>query len=125
MKKYSKILAPVVLSATMIQLAGCGGGGGVGKGDGKSGESPRVLESEAEGSYVAVMEAMNQGVGGAISSTVSINKEGQRIIGYVRFNGGHPRVSHQQRVHVGTRCPTKEDDTNNDGYVDINEALRR
>ena len=73
--------------------------------------------------YVAELNAINNGVGGAISASFSINKEGSRLIAYMRLNGGHPRIVHQQRVHVGTSCPTAANDTNGDGYVDVNEAF--
>lgn len=121
MKRYTKIAGPLFLSAALVQLSACGGGGGGSK-SGQKDSSPRVLEAEAEGTYVADLEPMNNGVGGALSAIASITKEGSKIIGYVRLNGGYPRTSHQQRVHVGTSCPTMAQDTNGDGYVDVNEA---
>ncbi len=120
--KSKKIIAPIVLGATLLQLAACGGGGGTGSGSGSSGQ-PRQFESEAEGMYVANLSTLNNGVGGPISGNVSVNKEGSRLIAYVRLNGGHAGVAHQQRVHIGTSCPTMANDKNGDGYVDVNEAF--
>lgn len=123
--KCKQLLAPAMIGAALLQLTACGGGGGGGGGTSSSGSQPRQFESEAEGTYVAEMQVMNRGVGGAISSSLSITKDGERMIAYIRFNGGMPSVSHQQRVHVGTACPTQDDDKNGDGYVDINEAYDR
>lgn len=120
--KTTKMIAPLVLGATLLQLTACGGGG-AGKGSGSSDGEPRQFETEAEGMYVAQMTAINNGVGGAISGSLSINKDGSRMIAYMRMNGGQPGVVHQQRVHVGTSCPTAANDTNGDGYVDVNEAF--
>jgi hypothetical protein len=121
--KTKKILAPMVIGATLLQLTACGGGGGKTSGSGGTSVLPRQFEADAEGMYVASLSALNNGVGGPISGNVSVNKEGARIIAYVRLNGGHAHIAHQQRVHVGTSCPTKEDDKNGDGYVDVNEAF--
>lgn len=123
--KCKKLLAPAIVGAALLQLTACGGGGGTGGGTGASGQQPRQFESEAEGTYVAEMQIMNRGVGGAISSSLSITKEGEKMTAYLRFNGGMPSTAHQQRVHVGTACPTDADDTNGDGYVDINEAFAK
>lgn len=120
--KCKKLLTPALVTAALLQLTACGGGGGGGGTGSASKPLPRQFESEAEGMYIAPMEIMNRGVGGAISSTLSITKDGDRMIAYIRFNGGMPSVSHQQRVHVGTSCPTEADDKNGDGYIDINEA---
>ncbi|MFL5786060.1 MAG: hypothetical protein ACJ76H_15690 [Bacteriovoracaceae bacterium] len=122
MKKYTRYIGPVVLSAALAQLIACGGGSSSRGAGSKSGESPRILESDADGTYVSNLDTMNNGVGGAISAIASFNKEGDRLMAFLRFNGGYPGIAHQQRVHVGTRCPTMADDTNGDGYVDINEA---
>lgn len=122
MKKFTQVLTPVVLTATLFQLAACGGGGGSSRSSGQS-ESPRQLESEAEGTYVATITTLNNGVGGPISGNVSISKEGARLIAYARLNGGAPHTVHQQRVHVGTSCPSSANDANGDGYVDAVEGF--
>ncbi len=122
MKTFTQVITPVVLTATLLQLASCGGGGGSSSGGGSS-FSPRQLESEAEGTYVATLSALNNGVGGPISGNVSISKEGGRLIAYARVNGGAPSTVHQQRVHVGTSCPTAANDANGDGYVDAVEGF--
>lgn len=122
-EKSVKLLGPLVLGAALLQLTACGdGGSGKGTASGSVAE-PRQFESEAEGMYVAQMTAMNNGVGGAISASLSINKDGPRLIAYVRLNGGQPSTVHQQRVYVGTSCPTAANDSNGDGYVDVNEAF--
>ncbi len=122
MKRFTQVITPVVLTATLLQLASCGGGGGSSKSGGQS-SSPRQLESEAEGTYVATISTLNNGVGGPISGNVSISKEGGRLIAYARLNGGAPHTVHQQRVHVATSCPTASNDANGDGYVDAVESF--
>lgn len=122
-KNIVKLMTPFFLGASLFQVTACGDGDAKqGSARGSDGE-PRQFETEAEGMYVAQMTAMNNGVGGAISGSLSINKDGPRLIAYVRLNGGQPSTVHQQRVHVGTSCPTAANDSNGDGYVDVNEAF--
>lgn len=121
MKKFIRIFTPVLLTGIFIQLISCGDQGKTIRQ--RVDSSPRLLESEAEGTYVATITTLNNGVGGPISGNVSISKEGGRLIAYARFNGGAPHTVHQQRVHVGTSCPTAANDTNGDGYVDAVEGF--
>lgn len=122
----TNMIKKIALGTALLQLAACGGGGGgSGSGSGSSESQPRQFETDAEGMYIAKLNALNNGVGGPISGSLSIMRDGSRLIAYVRMNGGQPHVVHQQRVHVGTSCPTMEDDKNGDGYVDVNEAFAR
>lgn len=123
MNNFFEVFKPVVLAASLFQLASCAEGGSSSSGKGQSGSSSRQLESEAEGTYVATISTLNNGVGGPISGSVSITKEGTRLIAYARLNGGAPHTVHQQRIHVGTSCPTASNDANGDSYVDADEAF--
>ncbi len=120
-KSICNIVTPVLLGATLMS---CGGGGGGGRGNGASGIE-RQVEQEAEGSYIANFNVINNGVGGAVTGSVAITKQGNRFLAYAQLSGGYPNIVHQQRVHIGTSCPTAADDTNGDGYIDVNEAFSR
>ncbi len=121
MKNIYQMVTPIVLGATIIS---CGGGDAGGRGNGASGIE-RQIEQEAEGSYNVNLTTLNNGVGGSISGNIAITKDGNRFMAYARFSGGYPNIVHQQRVHFGSACPTAADDTNGDGYVDVNEAFAK
>lgn len=41
---------------------------------------------------------------------------------FVKLYIGDQGVIHKQTLHLGSRCPTIEDDINGDGYIDLREA---
>lgn len=121
--------APVLLLAL---LAACGGGSSSG-----TGSSDRIVEeaeieaqraaadgSNIQGRYIAKFTTLNSHVVGTIPGSAQFMREDDRISAFVRLFAGSPSIAHFQNVHTGTRCPTMSDDTNGDGYLDIQEALK-
>lgn len=83
----------------------------------------RQFEMEAEGAYMGTINPINNSVGGPISGSVTLNREGKNLLAYVRLSGGQPGVTHQQKIHAGFSCPGTDFDINADGYVDAVEAM--
>lgn len=79
--------------------------------------------SNINGIYMAKFETLNPHVNGTLPGSASINRKGDKIYAYVRLFAGGPKVWHPQSIYTGNRCPTIDDDTNKDGYIDINEAM--
>lgn len=79
--------------------------------------------SNIQGTYKAVFTTLNGQVNGNVPGAVMLRRIDNNLNIYLRFSLGKPSVGHFQNIHVGTRCPTLADDTNGDGYIDINEAL--
>jgi hypothetical protein len=108
-----------------------------GKNSGTSGSNPGAQAEEAplpaetiatdgsniNGLYLATFTTLNPHVNGTIPGSVTIKRDQDRLFFYVRLFAGAPKVWHPQNVYLGNRCPTLADDTNGDGFIDINEAL--
>lgn len=123
--------APFIL---LTLVAACGGGGGSSSGTGSSERLFEEAEIEAQraaadgsniqGRYIARFTTLNSHVVGTIPGSAQFMREDDRISAFVRLFAGSPSIAHFQNVHTGNRCPTMSDDTNGDGYLDIQEALK-
>lgn len=105
-----------VLSLSL--LAACG------KGDsGKSsGGLATVQALEAQGNYRAIIRPFNNHLSGFLpTGFADISISGDTVTIKTMLDDD-ARVIHMQNIHANTRCPNAGDDTNGDGYVDINEA---
>lgn len=79
-------------------------------------------EPMKEGEYVAYLRTINSSVNGYIPygrAELSLKEDELKVVTYLDDD---QRVMHMQRIHTGRRCPTLEDDLNNDGFIDIIEA---
>lgn len=79
--------------------------------------------STIDGQYLAKFITLNPHVNGTIPGSLTLFRDGDRLMTYVRLFAGKPKAWHQQGIYQGTRCPNIGDDSNGDGYVDINEAM--
>lgn len=79
--------------------------------------------SNIQGAYVATFTTLNGHIVGTIPGATVLRRNENQLMAYVRFTLGAPSVAHFQNIHTGTRCPNLSDDTNRDGYIDIQEAL--
>lgn len=116
----------VLTSLTALTLlASCGGGGGGGGGSKSGGaiqeEQARTDGGNIEGHYLATFTTLNPQVNGTIPGSASMVRKDDKIYAYIRLFAGGPKAWHKQNIYTG-RCPTAGDDTNGDGFVDINEA---
>lgn len=79
--------------------------------------------SNIQGRYIAKFETLNSHVVGTIPGSAQFKRENNSIYAYLRLFAGSPSIGHFQNVHIGNRCPTMNDDTNGDGYLDYQEAI--
>lgn len=78
--------------------------------------------SNVEGLYMAKFTTLNPQVNGTLPGSATLQRDGDKFYAYVRLFGGAPQGWHQQNVYEGNRCPTLNDDTNGDGYIDVVEG---
>lgn len=77
-----------------------------------------------QGRYAAHFTTLNPHVNGNIPGSAIVVREENKLRMFVRFSLGSPNAAHFQNIHMGKRCPQfPQDDTNGDGYIDIQEAL--
>jgi hypothetical protein len=79
-------------------------------------------ESNTQSQYTAKFGTLNEGTNGILPGSATIERNGDKIVAYVRLFGGAPNAWHQQNIYQGSRCPTMDDDLNADGYIDIDEG---
>jgi hypothetical protein len=116
----------------LLLLMSCGrGAGGSGK---SSNQSPATTESDLEigldidaeidGQYLAVFETLNPIITYKLTGafTFSRDKLEDELVGDVRLTNAGAGVIHAQNVRTGTRCPTLDDDLNQDGIIDASEG---
>ncbi len=81
-------------------------------------------DSGMDGLYNAKFVTLNPHINGTVPGSVTFYFKGDRLLTFLRIFAGFPRAWHQQGVFLGKRCPTLADDTNLDGIIDIQEAIK-
>jgi len=79
--------------------------------------------SNIQGRYLAKFTTLNSHVVGTIPGSAQFLREDNQLSAFVRLFAGSPSIAHFQNVHSGSRCPTLDDDTNGDGFLDIQETM--
>lgn len=121
-----KLVNNALVALTIIPLLGSCGKSSSGSGDGQrevAGEEGSIDGSTIEGQYQGKFVTLNPHVNGTIPGSITLVRDGDRLMTYTRLFAGKPKAWHQQAIHLGTRCPNMNDDSNQDGFIDINEAL--
>lgn len=77
--------------------------------------------SNINGVYVAELTAINTKVSDNKGSATII-RQGDRLRAMVKMTNGTPYTWHPQKIYLGSRCPTQQDDQNGDGYIDVKEG---
>lgn len=116
--KYSQSI--IVLS--LLSLVACGGSGG--GGSSKTQQEKTNASEAADGIYHAHLRPVNPHANGFLphgGATFRVEGDKLSIKTYLDDASG---VTHRQSVHVGTSCPTAANDTNGDGLIDYQEALK-
>lgn len=85
-------------------------------------EAASVDGSHIQGHFNAKFVTLNPHVNGTIPGSATFYRKDDKFFAYVRLFAGGPLTWHQQFVYEGNRCPTLSDDTNLDGFIDIQEA---
>ena len=109
----------VISLLCVLNLASCGDDGG-----GSSSSVSRQERQQDEGNYRAIIRPLNYSISGWIPNgkmDIRIIEDSFEVKGWMDDSSN---VTHLQNVHFGTKCPTAESDSNQDGFVDFNEALK-
>lgn len=86
-------------------------------------EHQEELET-TQGSFKAILRPYNFNLAGWIPSGMAdIKIEGDQIE-IKSWLDDSANVMHRQNIHLGSRCPTIDDDPNHDGFVDWNESTK-
>jgi hypothetical protein len=115
----------VVCSLAVLSLvASCGDSGNKStKGASRRQEEVAPVDgSNIDGHYQAKFTTLNGHVNGTIPGSANFLRMEDRLFAYVRLFAGGVKAWHMQHVYTGSRCPTMNDDTNLDGFIDIAEA---
>jgi hypothetical protein len=119
MKIKSSILVAILF------LASCNNGGG-GQPSHRQAKTKLEIDIDAliEGQYLAIFETINPQITSKISGafTFSVDKFSDELVGDVRITNAGTDLVHAQAIRVGNRCPTLDDDLNQDGIVDDKEG---
>jgi hypothetical protein len=117
--KKSQINTLLILGLTII--ASCGK-------DSSSGPKRLSLEQQQQeemGHYRAVMEPLNSSVSGnQASGTALINLKEEIFEVKLNIINAPSAIKHLQAVHTGGDCPNPEHDSNQDGFLDIQEGSK-
>lgn len=112
----------------------CGGSGGNGGGEKSRSSNRPEAESEVsrdasvdgshiQGTLISRFSTLNSQVVGTIPGSAIFRRDEDQIKVFVRLFAGSPSIAHFQNIHSGSRCPTMSDDSNGDGYLDIQETI--
>lgn len=115
---FKNKLPILVLSSALVVSCGKGGGGS------SSGKSSSALEDAQEGTYKAILRPLNIHLSGFIPTGVAEIKIVDSQVDVKTLLDDDAKVPHMQSIHIGKRCPNASDDKNNDGLVDMQEALK-
>lgn len=82
------------------------------------------LDALIEGQHLAVFETLNLAVSKKLTGAFTFSREKgtDEMVGDVRLTNAGPGLLHAQYVRVGSRCPSIQDDTNQDGIIDAVEG---
>lgn len=117
-KVINKNLFQLTLTSLLLTTyVSCGG-----YSSGSSNYNPPVPQEEQsqEGTFRTVANAVNANVTSSSGAT-QIKIQGDQFEAQV-FGSGPAGASHAQFINSGTRCPTRADDTNQDGVIDSVEG---
>lgn len=119
MKRRFKLekLTPLLIGTCLLTLvAACGSDDD----DSGSGAAPQE-EQQQDGQFTVTLAPVGNNVEGTPSGVGGFSISGDDFRAFMTVTGA-PTAVHNQHVHIGTRCPSATDDTNQDGFIDIVEA---
>ena len=87
------------------------------------GTSDSLDQAPFDGLYLAKFETLNPHINGTIPGSLTLLRQEDKLMVFVRMFAGGIRAWHQQGIYYGKRCPQMSDDKNGDGIIDIVEAM--
>ncbi len=116
-------LTEILILISLLTLAACGGGGGGGGSDAEKQEEIEAGEA-GDGIYYAHLRPLNSHANGFLPhGRVTLTIDGDKL-SVKTYLDDDSSVTHRQSIHIGTKCPDASHDSNRDGFVDYQEALR-
>lgn len=119
-----KLVGPICSALIIIPLLHSCGKSSPGGGIQEEEVDESIDGSTIDGQYMAKFTTLNPHVNGTLPGSLTFFRKEDKLMTFVRLFAGKPRTWHQQGVYMGRRCPTFSDDTNADGYIDIDEAMK-
>lgn len=120
-----KLVNNALIALTIIPLLGSCGKSDSGDGIQRDEFDEGSLDgSTIDGQYQAKFFTLNPQVNGTIPGSLTLFRDGDKLMTYVRLFAGKPKAWHMQGIFLGRRCPDLGDDVNRDGFIDIEEAMR-
>lgn len=124
MKNLSKkILTALIILPLLNSCGKSSSGGGTSQNENAPDEEGSLDGSTIDGKYVARFETLNPHVNGTIPGSLTLFRNQDRLMTYLRLFAGKPKAWHPQGIYKGRRCPNLGDDRNGDGFIDIDEAM--
>ena len=96
-----------------------------GKAKDKNSKEEEVLETDGsniQGVYETTLTPLNLNSSLEAVGAAGVQRSYDSFKAFVKLYIGDQGVIHKQFLHLGSRCPTPEDDINGDGYLDLREA---
>jgi hypothetical protein len=84
--------------------------------------SAPIVTGELVGNYKAIMRPINTSVNGWLPTGAAEIYVNDQQINIKTYLDDDTKVTHIQSIHQGIRCPTINDDSNGDGFIDALEA---
>ncbi len=88
----------------------------------KEEEVLRIDGSNIQGVYEAPLIPINLNTTLGVIGATGVHRSYDSFKAFVKLYIGDQGVIHKQTLHLGSRCPTIQDDVNGDGYIDLREA---
>ena len=109
----------IIPGLCLLVLTSCGGKN---NDDTAAMDSPQEMLSE--GIFKAILRPYNFTAAGWIPNGMADLKITGDQIEVRSWLDDSSNVVHLQNIHVGTQCPSMEQDINKDGFVDMNESMK-
>ena len=89
-----------------------------------AGAPAQAKPKQSQMEYLATLQPLNAGLNDLTASgEARISVSGDRVDVSINVAGVNPGTLHPQHIHAGPRCATQDDDSNNDGFLDVIEGL--
>ena len=108
----------IIPGLCLLVLTSCGGKNN----DDAANDIPQEMRSE--GIFKAILRPYNFTAAGWIPNGMADIKINENQIEIKSWMDDSSNVVHMQNIHVGTQCPSMDQDINHDGFVDMNESIK-